>query len=750
MKTIKSFQFGFTSCFQNARRSMAWAMLCLAVCTFFLFCAVSLFAQSGALKRPLITQSTDENNLVTLPGNTRPEVRLANDQGLVADDLQMEHMYLQLKRSPEQQEAVEDLINRLHDQKAPEYHQWLTADQIAERFGPAEEVIQVVSDWLESHGFSVNVVYRPNGVIDFSGPASAIREAFHTEIHRLDVNGKPHIANVSDPQVPAALAPAIQGVVSMNDFRPYPLNRPRAQYTFTSHGATHYPLVPGDLATIYNMNPLYAEGITGKGQTIVVIEDSNIYTPDDWHTFRKTFGLEQEFPQGSFRQIHPQPSDNPNNAGPCGDPGVNPDDAEAAVDAEWASAAAPAAAIVLASCADTTTNFGGYIAMQNMLTAHGRPPGIFSISCGSAEPQNGATWNAYINELYEIAVLQGVSVFVAAGDWGADTSDYWATAAVSGINVSGMASTPNNVAVGGTDFADTYFLQNATYWSATNGTYFNSALSYIPEIPWNQSCAGQLITTYFGYATPYGTGGFCNSALGEEYFLTTIAGGGGPSGCAFGAPSIYGVVGGTCRGYPKPFYQKFVMGNPRDGVRDLPDVSLFASIGFWNHWYVVCYSDASNGGTPCAGPPLNWSGFGGTSFGAPIMAGIQAMINQAAGGYHGNPNFVYYPLAALEYGFGGAAACNSTLGNQVSPRCIFYDVTLGDIDVDCQPMVDAHGNIIGTFNCYLPGGTYGVLSLSNSSYEPAYPATRGWDFATGLGSVNAYNLVRSWPGVELH
>jgi subtilase family serine protease len=132
------------------------------------------------------------------------------------------------------------------------------------------------------------------------------------------------------------------------------------------------------------------------------------------------------------------------------------------------------------------------------------------------------------------------------------------------------------------------------------------------------------------------------------------------------------------------------------------------------------------------------------------MAGIQAMINQAARGYQGNPNFVYYPLAALEYDFGGAAACNSTLGNQVNPHCIFHDVTLGDIDIDCQPMVDANGNIVGTFNCYLPGGTYGVLSLSNSSYEPAYPATRGWDFATGLGSVNAYNLVRSWPGVELH
>jgi hypothetical protein len=130
--------------------------------------------------------------------------------------------------------------------------------------------------------------------------------------------------------------------------------------------------------------------------------------------------------------------------------------------------------------------------------------------------------------------------------------------AASGINVNGMASTPNNVAVGGTDFADTFFNQNSTYWSATNGKCFNSALSYIPEIPWNESCAGQLITTYLGFATPYGTGGLCNSPLSAEYlplvsaaeegFLSLLAGGGGPSACAFGTPSIYGVVGGTCQG----------------------------------------------------------------------------------------------------------------------------------------------------------------------------------------------------------
>jgi hypothetical protein len=131
------------------------------------------------------------------------------------------------------------------------------------------------------------------------------------------------------------------------------------------------------------------------------------------------------------------------------------------------------------------------------------------------------------------------------------------------------------------------------------------------------------------------------------------------------------------------------------------------------------------------------------------MAGIQALINQSTGSaYQGNPNYVLYGLAALEYDFGGAAACDATLGNQINPYCIFHDVTLGDIDIPCQPLV-VSGVTIGTFNCYIPSGTYGVLSRSNTSYEPAFPATPGWDFATGLGSVNAYNLVRAWPGAHV-
>jgi subtilase family serine protease len=719
--------------------------------------SVPAYAQSSA-SHALISQKIDETALVTLAGNTRPEVSIASDLGPVSDSLQMSHMFLQMKMSPQQEADIEALVNRLHDPSAAEYHKWLSLAEIEERFGPAQDDIKTVSEWLESHGFTLNVVYRANGVIDFSGPASSIREAFHTEIHNLDVKGALHIANIRDPQIPAVLVPAVVGVTSMNDFRPRSNVLLRKEFT-TGVPEFPYALVPGDLATIYNVNPVYKAGISGKGQTIVVVEDSDIFS-EDWNTFRTAFGLNTMFPSGSLVQVHPQPV-GPGNGGSCADPGVTAFDfVEASLDMEWSSASAPGAAIVVASCADTNTNVGHFIAMQNILTSPPPPPGIISISLGESEAQNGASFNAYINGLYGLAVLRGVSVYVAAGDAGADSTDQFAPAAQSGLNVNALATTPYNVAVGGTDFEDTLLNENSTYWNATNGPFFESAKSYIPEIPWNDSCAGTLVTTFEGFAAPYGADGFCNSTLGEN-FLIVAAGSGGASSCAFGAPAIsggepgifnsaYAVVGGTCKGYPKPLYQYLAAGIPNDGVRDIPDIAMFASNGFWGHYYVFCF-DASFGYCP-AGEPQNWPGAGGTSFGAPIMAGVQALVNESVGTqYQGDPNFVYYFLNAAQNASLPQSACNSSLGNKVNPLCIYHDVTVGDVDVNCLPLTNPNtGAVIGTFNCYIPSGTNGVMSLVNNKYEPTYVAKPGYDFASGMGSVNVFNLVRSWPGSKVH
>ncbi len=721
---------------------MVWKTACkLVPAAAALLALHPLTAQSPTTPRSLVTERIDSSRLVTLSGNVRSAaLNPANDLGPVSASLPLDHMLLQLKRSPEKEAELAAFIDQLHTKGSPSFHQWLTPQQLRDQYGPTDADLAAVTTWLSSSGFTVNNVSANGMVIDFSGTAAQVRTGLHTSIDRLDVNGVEHIANMQDPQIPAALAGIVKGVVSLHDFRPHMLHKSVAathidkngatflpgatpEYTYTSGNSTYQAVVPGDLATIYNLNPLFSAGISGQGQTIVVIEDTNVYNPADWSTFRSAFGL-SGYTAGSFTQVHPGSG--------CTNPGVNGADGEAILDAEWASAAAPSATIELASCADTRTTFGGLIALNNIVNSS-NPPKIVSISYGECEAENGAAANAAYNSAYQAATAAGISVFVSSGDEGAASCDANQTKATHGINVSGFASTPYNVAVGGTDFGDSYARTNSTYWNATNTATYASAKSYIPEIPWNDSCASSLLSTYYGYSAPYGSSGFCNSTTGKKYFLTTGSGSGGPSSCATGAASITGVTSGSCKGYAKPSYQA-LLGVPADGVRDIPDVSLFAANGVWGHYFVYCYTDTNNGGTSCSGAPSTWSGAGGTSFSAPILAAVQALVNQKKGAAQGNPNYRYYQLAATEYGSTGAANCNSTNGNGVASSCIFRDITQGDMDVNCT----------GTHNCYIPSGTNGVLSTSNAAYKKAYGTNTGWDFATGIGSINAANLVNNW------
>jgi subtilase family serine protease len=351
-----------------------------------------------------------------------------------------------------------------------------------------------------------------------------------------------------------------------------------------------------------------------------------------------------------------------------------------------------------------------------------------SLSYSECETFEGPSGNAYMNGLWQQAAIEGVSVFVSAGDGGAagcDNSDAPApNSAEAGIAANGLASTPYNVATGGTDFLDTSEGTNSTYWSTTNTSSGSSAISYVPEMTWNDSCASSVLYEFVGYSSGVS---YCNSLLGSRY-LALGAGG--------GAPSFV---------YAKPYWQTNVPGVPNDGVRDLPDISLFASNGFWSHAVLFCMSDATQGGATCDySTPADAfaNSAGGTSFTAPQFASIQALINQKAGVPQGNPDPVFYSLARSEYGTAdnpnetNLSACNASTGNAISSSCVFHDVTTGNITEPCY----------GTNSCYDPvGDVYGVLSTSDTSLLEAYPASTGWDFATGLGSVNVTNLVNGWP-----
>jgi hypothetical protein len=809
-----------------------------------------VWARTGSDGKPvLITAAIDESQLIRV-GGTRREANAKNDRGRVEDSLPMEHMLLQLKRAPELEQEFNQYIDSLTDKSSPNFRHWMMAAEQGEKYGLAQQDIDSITGWLSSHGFTVGYIYPNLMVIDFSGTAGQIREAFHTEIHYLEVGGEQHFANMSDPKIPSALAPAVVGVVSIHNFKPQQMRVPRVRKDYTFSGCTGgtngtggncYALVPADFQTIYNLNPLYQQGINGSGQTITVVEDSDTYS-NDVATYRSTFLSKWS---GTVTTVQPAGS------AACTDPGTNAADGEADLDAEVASAIAPNATIQVATCADTTT-FGGLLAIENLVTS-ATPPAIISMSYGVCEAANYLPSNAAFNTAFQTAAAAGTSVFVSAGDGGASACapDFTGGANYSypGIGVTGWGETPYNVSVGGTDFEDAYNAKEvgtpiSTYWNPTSTPTDGSAKSYIPEIPWNDSCAGYLLYNYEGYAAPYGTAGFCNSSIAttNNAFLSTAAGGGGPSGCATGGggtdQTSYLEVDGTCAGYAKPVWQQGIFGNPADGVRDIPDVSLFGSNGIWGHFATICYSDTGTGrgGTSCAGAPSTWSGFGGTSVAAPMMAAIQALVNEKWNIRTGNPNPTYYSIAQSEFTSAGSNcySINQPPRRGLASSCVFYDITQGDIDVNCR--YNGSGHRVG---CYLPSGTNGVLSTQalttgtvtaagsgytstptcalgapsnlNSylspaggtlwaggsqaactatrsstthrvtgvsisgggqgyaggtsctisggggsgatcsaspsvgtaapAYQPAYGATPGWDFATGIGSVNAYNLV---------
>ena len=603
--------------------------------------ADSLFGQ------PRITGTIDETKLFEIKNNVVRAFNAANDRGAVSDSLPLEHLQLLLQRSPEQERAVENFINSLHDPNSPQFQNFLSAQQFADRFGIAASDIDLVKGWLAGHGFQVNFVYPGGMLIDFSGTAGQVRAAFHTEIHNLDVNGVAHIANASNPSIPAALQPIVAGVVSLTDFRSHAKHKHNTQPKYTGpdqcnnppyYNGPCYLVTPSDLATIYNFTPLFQASppITGRGQTIAVVEDSNLYDNQDWTNFRDAFGL-SKYKYGSLEVVHPAGADGK----ACDDPrdpfvtlrnGVQLfDDDEATLDAEWASAAAPDAKILVATCKATPTTDGVHLAILNLVTG-ANPPPIISISYGQCESDMPASLRAAFFQLYAQAVCEGISVFVASGDTGPEScveditpspSGYQPSQAT-GNGVDGWVSTPNDVAVGGTDFGDANSL--STYWTSNSGKPWGSAKSYIPEIPWNDTCAGTLTAAYYQFPiSTYGPSGFCNSQLAASLTAQTVlqpltGTNGGPSTCATGDPQK-----GTCTGYPKPSWQRGVLGIPADGVRDVPDVSMFASDGsVWHQSYALCYSNPKTYGTPCKGDPGNWAGpgNGGTSFASPIVAGI--------------------------------------------------------------------------------------------------------------------------------
>ncbi len=579
-----------------------------------------------------VREAVNDNQRVALRGHVHALATLANDQGAVEPGSPMEHMLLLLKRSPEQQEALDLLLEQQQDADSPNYQRWLSAEEFGKRFGAEDSDIQALTSWLLSHGFDVKPVSVSKSSIEFSGTAAQLEEAFHVHMHRYAVNGRMHMANNNDPEIPAALAPVVDGFASLNNFalQSHSHIDPKVTYTDGDHA-----LAPADFASIYNLNPLYGKGINGRGVNIAVIGRTDVNL-QDIADFRKKFDLPSNLPR---KVLVPG----------SGDPGTTDDLDEAILDLTWSGAVAPNATIQYVYAASTWTTDGimtaaRYAVDQNLAE-------IASVSYGSCETT--AANASFFYSLTQQAAAQGMTFVVSTGDEGSagcDNANRQKTA-THGLAVNYLASSPFVVAVGGTQFNEGS--DAGRFWNADSGSGYGSAKGYIPERVWNESCAA------------------------------------GESGCT--NPNIWAGSGGASKLYKKPSWQAGVNGIPNDGHRDLPDVSLAAS--GTHDPYLICIKG------DCSKSDWGVSEIGGTSAAAPAFAGILALASQSIGGRLGVANTVLYSLAARQPG-------------------VFHDITVG--------------------NNAVPGEAgYGTS-------DATYPARTGYDLATGLGSVDADQLVSNW------
>ncbi len=664
-----------------------------------------------------ITQAIDEARMVQLKGNVHPLARAEFDQGTVSSATPMKRMLLLLQRSLEQETALQQLMAEQMSKESPNFHKWLTPEQLGVQFGPADADIQTVTGWLASRGFTGIRVNRGKTVFEFSGNVGQVRNAFRTDIHKFVVNGENRQANLSDPQIPAALTPVVAGIVSLHNFPMKSMRHAVGAFTrtadgrilpqFTSSSGSFFAVGPADFAKIYNI----PSSLDGTGGNIAILGFSSIDVTDT-HAFRALFGLPVNDPVVV-------------NNGP--DPGFNGEEGEADLDVQWSGAVAPKATIHYINSEGTLTSDPLFLGAEYVVDNNSDD--VMSLSFGACESGLGAATNAFLNSLWEQAAAQGITVTVSAGDNGSAGCDNFntQTTATHGLAVNGIASTPFNIAVGGTDFDDVGTQISGGFWSATNSTdgKKESALGYIHEVPWNDTCAATATPTSLS---------MCLGAAADNI----VAGSGGPS-----------IL------YAKPSFQSGITPNgitAGDNHRYLPDVSLFGSDGFppsepqSKSFYVVCQADAvSNPSTSCASTgSFSFLGVGGTSASAPSFAGIIALIGQseATAGRsrrQGNANLVLYKIAAT-----AANNCNSsTTPLTGSATCAFYDVTKGNISVPCA---GASSGCSST-----TAGTNGVLvTVNGTTKTPAFSTTAGtgsipsYDLATGLGTVNVANLATAW------
>jgi subtilase family serine protease len=671
---------------------------------------LALSTLSFAVQPDRITGPIDSGQMVSLKNHVYPMAQPQFDQGPMEASHSL-NVTMLFTPSDVQRRALVKLLDDQQNPKSASYHKWLTPEQFGDRFGLSQADIGKVRTWLESRGFKILYVARGRDSISFTGSAGQVESTFKTDIRLYKVNGEAHFGNSTPPLIPASLSGIVGGFRGLHNFFRRPALRRHPDYTLTTTGGSFTFLAPGDIATIYDINPLYQSvpAIDGTGQKIVIVGQSDIYLAD-LNDFRSAFGL-TTFTGCTTSSAGVITACNSSNfqfviPGTGGDPGLSPGDlGESDLDIEWSGSVARKAKIIFVTSSGGVDDSASW-AIDNQLAP------VISMSYGLCEALNTAPSVTTQDLEFKKAAGLGISFFASSGDAGAATCDGIAgnSSAMLGLAVSYPASSPYVTAVGGTEFNE----GSGTFWNATNGANGGSAISYIPELAWN------------------------DTTLSEQFGFGLDATGGGPSNCVnFSGTTTTNIQGqlvliGICSpspngGFAKPSYQTAL--TPSDGVRDVPDVSFSASNA--NDPYIVCVPQSEVGGNSSASTCASGintalstfnSAFGGTSVSAPVMAGITVLLNQDLGGTGlGNINPQLYNL----FGTTPGAFHDIVAG--------FNSVTLDTSDniVPCTAGTPAFTNEPAAIQCPA-GGTFG------------FAAGSGYDLATGLGSLDVSAFASAW------
>jgi subtilase family serine protease len=674
----------------------------IALCAVVLAMAATMVSQTlgpNPLQRPnRITQQITSGALVTIAGSVHPQTQRATDLGEVNSGMQMDSLTMNIGMSAAEQTELDALLAAQQDPTSPQYHQWLTQEEYGARFGLTDADLNSVSGWLTSQGFTIKGVAKSRNAIYFGGKAWQVESAFHTQLHQYKLNDEMHFANATEIRVPAALGNVLLNVRGLNSFRLKPQLHKRAvpSYTVNTTSGIMNFLTPADWATIYDVNNIYTAGpgYTGKGAYVGVVGQT--YAPSsDITNFRSAAGMSTP----SFPSINTCPASNgsalcyvciDSTVSRCtGSSAIAPQSAgdrgEADLDIEWAGGIAKDATVVYV--------YAPYEDVYKVVD-----PTTQSYCTQSSDCEAGSTYNVF--DALQRAV-----------------QDYKVPATNAVLPVISMSYTD----------CEASFSLNASYvnWVKQIGTQANSQGQTIVVASGDTGAAGcdsqNDDPAYQGlYATipadsPYytGVGGttlsgdesnpslywnetlkLLDSALGyipeTVWNDTSVANGLGTSG------------GGLSEYYGQPAWQ------PNMGAtgRMVPDVAFAASP--YHDAYMTCSADndSTEIGTDCASGFVSSNGYfdevGGTSAATPSFAGMLTLLVQVQGTGKGLGNI------------------NPTLyGYATTNPSVFHDITSGNSIIPC------------TVEAKDPGCT---------GSQMGYSAKTGYDLATGLGSVDGYQL----------